>query len=110
MVPLTLGEIWYLRLILYSQPVISFKDARTVDGITFKTFQEAALARRLVEDENEANITFQWATMNSTPNELRTLFVIMTSQGFPTVNIYKDDEFRIKMMEDYMLDFNGNLR
>jgi hypothetical protein len=110
MVPLTVGEIWYLRLILYSQPVLSLEDARTVEGITFQTFQEAALARKLVEDENEATMAFQWATVHSSPPELRTLFVIMTSQGFPTVKIYNDPELRIKLMEDYLLDFNNNTR
>ena len=110
MVPLTVGEKWYLRLILYNQPVISFKDARTVDGIAFQTFQEAALARNLVEDENEATIAFQWATLNSSPPELRTLFAIMTSQGFPTVKIYNDPELRMKLMEDFLLDFDNNMR
>jgi len=110
MVPLTIGEKWYLRLILYNQPVFSFKDAKTVDGVTFQTFQEAALARKLVEDENEATIAFQWSALHSSPPELRVLFVIMTSQGFPTVNIYNDPELRIKLMEDYLLDFNNNTR
>jgi len=110
MVPLTVGEKWYLRLILYSQPVLSYKDARTVEGTTFQTYQEAALARKLVEDENEATTAFQWATLHSSPPELRTLFVIMTSQGFPTVKIYNDPELRIKLMEDYLLDFNDNTR
>jgi len=110
MVPLTIGEKWYLRLILYSHPVISFKDARTFEGIIFQTFQESALARKLVEDENEAIIAFQWASVHSSPSELRTLFVIMTSQGFPTVKIYNDTELRIKLMEDFLLDFNNNMR
>jgi len=110
MVPLTIGEKWYLRLILYNQPVISFKDARTVEGITFQTFQEAALARKLVEDENEATIAFQWATLHSSPPELRTLFIIMTCQGFPTVKIYKNEELRNKLMEDFLLDYNYNTK
>jgi hypothetical protein len=108
MVPLTIGEKWYLRLILYSQPVVSFKNARTVEGITFQTFHEAALARKLVEDENEATIAFQWATLNSSPPELRTLFIIMTYQGFPTVKIYNNEELRKKLMEDFLLDYNNN--
>ena len=110
MVPLTVGEKWYLRLILYSVPVVSFKDARTVDETTFETFQEAALARKLVENDKEASLAFQWATLNSTPAELRTLFAIMTSQGFPTVSIYNDPELRTKMMEDYLLDLHNNFR
>jgi len=110
MVPLVIGEKWYLRLILYSQPVLSFKDARTVNGITFQTFQEAALARKLVEDENEATTAFQWALLHSSPEELRTLFVIMTAQGFPTVKLYNDPEMRMKLMEDFLLDYNNNMR
>jgi len=39
--------------------MVSFKDALTVDGITYPTFQQAALAARLVEDENEATTAFQ---------------------------------------------------
>ena len=110
MVPLTVGEKWYLRLILYKHPVISFKDARTVDEIVFQTFQQAALARKLVDDENEAIIAFQWATHDSSPHELRTLFAIMTSQGFPTVKIYNDPQLREKLMEDFLLDFDNNIR
>ena len=110
MVPLTIGEKWYLRLILYKTPVISFKDARTVDGITYATFQLAALARKLVEDENEAITAFQWAISFSTPAELRTLFVIMTMQGFPTLIIYENNELKIKLMEDYLINCENNTR
>ena len=110
MVPLTIGEKWYIRLILYNKPVNSFKDAKTIDEITYQTFQQAALAARLVDDKNEAPIAFQWATQNSTPYELRTLFVIMTSQGFPTLKLYNDVTLRIKLMEDYMITFGQNQR
>jgi len=110
MVPLTIGEKWYLRLILYNNPVISFKDARTVNGVLFQTFQEAALARNLVEGENEAKVAFQWATLHSSPPELRTLFAIMTTQGFPTVKIFNAPELRMKLMEDFLIDFNNNIR
>jgi len=110
MVPLTVGEKWYIRLILYNKPVVSFKDARTIDGITYPTFQQAALAAGLVEDENEATTAFQWATVYSTPSELRTLFIIMTTQGFPTLKLYNDISLRIKLMDDFLLDFNNNER
>jgi len=110
MVPLTVGEKWYIRLILYNKPVVSFKDARTIDGITYPTFQQAALAAGLVEDKNEATTAFQWATVYSTPSELRTLFIIMTTQGFPTLKLYNDISLRIKLMDDFLLDFNNNER
>jgi len=110
MVPLTIGEKCYLRLILYRTPVLSFIDARTVNGITYNTFQLAALAKGLVEDENEAIIAFQWATTYSTPAGLRTLFVIMTLQGFPTLIIYENNDHKIKLMEDYLINCGNNIR
>lgn len=110
MVPLTIGEKWYLRLILYSRPVLTFKDARTVNGITYSTFQLAALAAHLVDDENEVTIAFQWAILSSTPSELRTLFVIMTTEGFPTAKLYEDLNLRTKLMEDFLIDNANNIR
>lgn len=110
MVPLTIGEKWYIRLIFYNKPVLSFKEAKTVNGVTYPTFQQAALAANLVEDENEATTAFQWATTHSTPYELRTLFIIMTSHGFPTVKIYNDINLRLKLMEDFMLTSRNNQR
>ena len=64
----------------------------------------------LCNDADEAKIAFQWASIDSTPAELRSLFAILTSQGFPTVTIYNDLEMRLKLMEDYLLDFNNNMR
>lgn len=110
MVPLTIGEKWYLRLILFKMPVSSFKDARTVNGVTYQSFQLAALARNLVEDENEVLTAFQWAISYSTPAELRILFVIMTTQGFPTISIYENLDLREKLMEDFLLNSNNNIR
>lgn len=107
MVPLTIGEKWYLRLLLLHYPAFSFKDIKTHQNITYGTYQSAALAAKLVEDENEAFTAFQWALQYSTPAELRNLFVIMTTQGFPTLNIYQNHELRFKLMEDFIYQ-NGN--
>jgi len=60
------------------------------------------LAARFVEDENEALIAFQWAVEFSSPAELRSLFVIMTTQGFPTLSIYQNIDLRKKLMEDIL--------
>ena len=102
MVPLNIGEKWYLRLISYHKPSFSFKTTKTIDGITHQCFQLAALAAKLVEVENEALIAFEWATVYSTPSELRSLFVIMTTQGFPTIKIFENNNNKIKLMEDFL--------
>jgi len=100
MVPLTVGEKWYLRLLLYNIPTTSFKNLKTIDDITYSNYQSASLAAKLVEDENEALIAFQWALNYSSPPELRSLFVIMTTQGFPTMAIFENLDLRKKLMED----------
>jgi len=60
MVPITIGEKWYLRLLLYNRPTFSFSDIKTINGITYSSYQLARLAAKLVEDENEALIAFKW--------------------------------------------------
>ena len=102
MVPLTVGEKWYLRLLLMHLPSISFKDIKTYRNTTYETYQSTALAANLVDDENEALTAFQWALNYSTPAELRNLFIIMTTQGFPTMQIYENNDLRYKLMEDYL--------
>ena len=94
MVQLTIGEKWYLRLLLYNIPAFSFKDIKTINGITYSSYQLAAVAAKLVEDENEALIAFEWALNFSTAAELRSLFVIMTTQGFPTASIFQNVDMR----------------
>lgn len=103
MVPLTIGEKWYLRLLLYNIPGFSYNDLKTINGSTYSSFQLAAIAAKLVEDENEVLIAFEWALAFSTPAELRSLFIIMTTQGFPTLSIFEKTDFRIKLMEDILL-------
>ena len=108
MVPLTVGEKWYLRLLLLHFPATSFKDIKTFENVTYATYQSAALAAKLVEDENEAFTAFEWSLNYSTPAELRNLFVIMTTQGFPTMNIYQNNELRHKLMEDFLYNGGNN--
>lgn len=59
MVPLTIGEKWYIRLILYNKPVKSFKVAKSIDGITYQTFQQVALSAKLICEKYKATIAFQ---------------------------------------------------
>ncbi|KAI0074753.1 hypothetical protein K474DRAFT_1676861 [Panus rudis PR-1116 ss-1] len=38
------GECFYLRILLQHRPASSFEDLRTIDGVVFPSFQEAAIA------------------------------------------------------------------
>jgi hypothetical protein len=95
------GELWYLRQILLKKPCYSFDDAKTHNGILIDTFQEASITQGFLETEKEANICFQEAMLDSTPSELRYLFVLLTIQGFPTLQIYYDEETFDLLVEDY---------
>lgn len=47
------GEIWYLRMLLSRvKGPRSFTEIRTVDGVTYNTFQEACGALGLLNDDN----------------------------------------------------------
>ena len=43
------------------------------------------------------------AVTSSTPAELRSLFVILTINGFPTLNCLLDVDIKHPMMDDYLV-------
>ena len=65
----------------------SHANAYICNNIRYNTYQEACTANGLLSNENEAEIAFNEAIIDSTPSELRSLFVILTLQGFPTINM-----------------------
>lgn len=99
---ITAGEVWYLRLILLNRAVTSYEDAKTVRGQAYSTYQEAAKAAGYATDENEAYLCFMSSVAESTPSQLRGLFILLTREGYPTVRIYRDDECRTAMMADFI--------
>jgi hypothetical protein len=109
MIPLQAGEKWYLRLILYNYPAKSYNDALTINNITFETFQAAAIARGYITNKNEVVRAFIEAITFSTPTELRSLLVMFTLQGFPTMLIFNDEDLHFKLLEDYFFDLDGNI-
>ena len=88
-------------MLLHTTP-ISYKDCRTVNGILYPTFQQAALERNLVTDVNDALICFQQSLGLATPHELRSLFSILTINGFPTLIIYNNELMRKELMLDWL--------
>jgi hypothetical protein len=100
---ITSGEIWFLRLICYKRPIVSFLDAYTgPNGTIYQTFQEAAIAYGFVKDQQEALECFRQAKINSTPSQLIGLFIIMMLQGFPVKCIYNDPDSLNSMLVDHL--------
>jgi hypothetical protein len=105
MLPISAGEIYWLRLLLYKLPAYSYLELRTVGDITCPSFQQAAILRNLIDDIAVAREMFLECLIHSTPHELRVLFALftnMTLQGFPTMAIYMDDVLHRAMQDDFV--------
>ena len=98
------GEIWYFRQIMVQCPIHSWDDAKSHDGIRYSTFQEAAVARGVIEDDSEGMLAFQEMLPYFTPNELRGFFVMLTINGYVTLNIFRNPEYYRKLQEKFIHD------
>ena len=105
----TMGDIWYLRLILRERPVLDWEDAMSWppkghDGSRkYVSYQQAALASNYLVGGlyDEAKICFQEAVIYQNESELRSLFATLTLQGFVTANILHDTECLKHLVQDY---------
>ena len=96
------GEIWYLREIMLQAAVRGYEDAKSFDGITYTTFQESALARGLIQDRGEAVHAFREAVQFFTPSELRGFFVMLTINGYATMDIFKNAHYYQMLQDDFL--------
>ncbi|KAL6634793.1 hypothetical protein ACP70R_027464 [Stipagrostis hirtigluma subsp. patula] len=69
------GERYYLRVLLnHVAGATSFEDLRTVNGVVFPTFREAAEKRGLIEADNSIDECLDEAEVFQMPSALRRLF------------------------------------
>jgi hypothetical protein len=85
-IPPSHGEVFYLRTLLQHRPYCSHEDARTVDGVQYETYQEAATELGLFANEKEAEYALLEGIQNlKTPRQLRLLFVhLLVNDCIPT--------------------------
>lgn len=103
------GEIFYLRTILQNRAVASFPDARTVDGVTFQSFQDAAKELGLFSDGSESTQTLLEA-VNSlcTPRQIRFLFADLLVNDCVEFPRSTWEEFAEHMSLDFVLQYANN--
>ena len=101
MVSIKAGELWYLRTLLLHHSYKSFKMCKDYNGNTYQTYQEAAIAAGHVNDGNEAKLIFDEIKQSSTPNQLRNMFILLTSEGYPTLKLFKTPEYYNLLIADY---------
>ncbi len=93
-------ELFYLRMLLSRFPANSYSDLLFYNGQEFSTFQEAAKARGLVDDENEYKEAINEASTFQTGNGLRQLLVCLIVSGAPAKVLW--DDFKELFAEDYL--------
>jgi hypothetical protein len=99
---LSLGDTFYLRVLLQTRPARSFEQLRTVNGILYSTFQEACIALNLFSDETEAEYCFTEAIESlHTPYQLRLLLIHMLSNNCITAPATIWDKFKQSLSEDF---------
>ena len=75
-VPPSRGELFYLRTLLQHRAAHSHQDARTIDGVLYDTYQEAAIQLSLFATKKEAEYALlEGIQALKTPRQLRLLFV-----------------------------------
>lgn len=105
----TCGEVFYLRCLLLRQPARSFAQLRTVDGVTFPSFHEAAVRLGLFANETEGHYALADATASfCTPAQIRFLFTRIVLEGYPAVPLW--EEFRIALAQDFIMQTHSQER
>ena len=89
-------------LLLHKRGVISFEDLRTVDGLLFDTFRDAARAMGLLEDDAEHRRCLQEASIMNMPSQMRQLFATLMVFQTPSDIRTLFEEFKEAMCEDYI--------
>jgi len=108
-VKLSLGDVFYLRVLLQTQPARSFEELKTVDGVSYSSFQDACIALNLFSDETEAEYCFTEAIASlHTPYQLRLLLIHMLTNECITAPAAIWDKFQQPLSEDFHVSNGGS--
>ena len=89
----SVGEKFYLKLLLLHTAPRSFLLARTVDGTAHESFQVAAQALGLLDDNTEGEQCFNEAVESGfSPQQLRCLLVTLAMDGAPARNLLENNQ------------------
>ena len=108
------GEKWYLRQIMLhcaSTPTSVqhesiknyMKALKQVNGTEYATYQQAAVARGIVEDAQVCIEIYTDYAGISSEYYLRILFINLMVNGYPAAYIYYNDNYRQFMLNDYVV-------
>jgi hypothetical protein len=85
-----IGELFYVRILFQHRPASSFEDLRTIHGRVYATYQEAATAMGLFEDESKAvRAMREPVAAYSRPGQLRFLFAHLLLLPTPAITLWE---------------------
>ena len=107
------GELWYFRMLLLHKTPTSYDNLRVHEGVSYNSYQETAKAMGLLDNYNEAYYVFQEAVEleHQSPSNLRTLFVMLTMQSWPTQTFLdraENPEWVNALMMDFLQETHHN--
>ncbi|KAK1933963.1 ATP-dependent DNA helicase RRM3 [Phytophthora citrophthora] len=103
-------ERFYLRLLLGSiRGPTSFEDLRTIDGITYGTFHEAALAAGYLDNDQGWEECLAEAAHERMPYQLRQLFAIILVYSLPSSPFGLWERFKDQLSEDFQRALDADM-
>ncbi|KAK1943656.1 hypothetical protein P3T76_005052 [Phytophthora citrophthora] len=103
-------ERCYLRLLLGNiRGPTSFEELRTIDGITYGTFHEAALAAGYLDNDREWEECLAGAAHERMPYQLRQLFAIILAYSLPSSSLGLWERFKDQLSEDFQRGFDADM-
>lgn len=95
-------DLWHLRILLNSVKAISWEDLRTHEGVEYDSFAEAALAKGLIQNDDEQMRAMREASLISTPKEMRFLFATLLVFQPPVHTAQLWADYQVEMAEDFI--------
>ena len=101
--------MFYPRLLLlHSAGATSYKSLRTFEGITYRTYHDACVARGLTTSDSQWRMALREAAASKMPAQIRQLFAFIVALNAPTNPAELWEEFKIAMSEDFGRDYSSN--
>ena len=94
-------------LLLHVRGAESFAHLRTVNGVQYSSFKEAAQALQLLRDDKDLHSAMEEAALLQMPTQLRMLFASICLWSCPTDALLIFNKFQHHLIEDFLhLNFN----
>lgn len=104
------AELFSLRLLLlHIRGAKGYEDLRTVNGVVYHTFKEAAKAMNLLDDDENWNQTMDEAIQYRMPSQLRMVFATILEFAKPLNPLALFLKYRNHLIEDYLLQYDEEI-